>query len=183
MPRPFRIQRLDQIANRSVEVHSVATKAVIGEVPLCVVPGIGEDFSIGCAVRPCMPRRVLVLMALLALRCHRQHISIAQMNRFWRGSEQMHANVPKLRPQTCIMTVHTCGGPMRRRVYSAGKRCHLVATRAALTVLRGVVVGRTIHQNIRESRNERSGKDDYFEDTHHDRKAVPFQLLISDAEA
>jgi len=124
----------------------MATKAIIGKSSLCVVRRIGEDLRIGRAVRARMPRSVFVLMAVPASRCQGKHIHIAQVNYIWRPPDYVYANVPQLRSQTRIMTVHTSGGPMRRRVDGAGKGCHLVATRAALSVLRGVVVRGTVHQ-------------------------------------
>ena len=60
------IHRLHQIANRAIDMHSVATEAIVGKTALGVVFRICKDLRIGCAVRPGMPCRVLMLMASLA---------------------------------------------------------------------------------------------------------------------
>ena len=155
MPRSCCVHRLHQVANRPVEVHAMATKAVIGETALSVVRWIREDLGIGGAVRAGMPRGVFVLMALLTLRCHRKHVGIAEMNCLTRMSREMYADVPQLGRKTCVMAVETGGGAVRRGMHSAGKRSHLVAARASLSMLRGVVVRRTVEKRNAQSRGGR----------------------------
>jgi hypothetical protein len=95
----------------------------------------------------------------------------------------MYPDMPQLGRETRVMAVEAGGGAVRRGMHRAGKRSHLVATRASLSMLRGVVVRRTIDKRDAQSRGGRDEKASEFKDAHHERNAVPFQLLSSDAEA
>ena len=87
VPWPRCILRLDQVANRSIEVHAVAAKAIVHQTPLGVVHRIGKDLTVGSAVRTCVPCGVLALVASLAASCHLRHIRVAQTSTPFRPME------------------------------------------------------------------------------------------------
>ncbi len=72
---------------------------------------------------------------------------------------------------------------MRRGVHRRRVCSHLVATCASLAVLRGVVIRRAVNERDGHSDDECESEAGEFEVTHHERKAVPFQLRTSDADA
>jgi len=111
VPRTGGILRLDDIANRSVEMHAVTAETIVHQAALGVVRGIGEYLRVRCAVRAGMPRGVLMLMAFLAVCGHREHVGIAEPDRFGRAGE-MYTNVTQLGGEASFMAIHARGGAM-----------------------------------------------------------------------
>ena len=136
MPWALRILRLHQVANRAVEVHAMAAKAIFHQAAFGVVHGIGKDLAVGGAVRPGMPGGVFVLVALLAVRHHLQHIHIAQPDGLRPVADEMNPDVAQLGCQARLVAIHAAHVAMRRTVHHAHVRGHLVAACAALPVLR-----------------------------------------------
>lgn len=183
VPRAGGVLRLHEIAHGSVKVHAMAAQAVVHEAAISVVRGIGEDLCVGGAMRACLPGSVFVLMAFLAACGHREHVAVAQANCFRRIATEVNADMPQLGGEAGFVAIHACGGAVDRRVNSAGVCGHLMATGAALSALRGVVVGSAVDEGDRQCRNNGNSQGSKFDESHHERKAVPFQLRTNAAEA
>lgn len=183
MPRAGGVHWLNQVADRAVEVHAVAAKTVVSEAALSVVGGIGKYLRICGAVRTGLPRGELVLMTALALRSHGGHVDIAKTDCLRRLREEMHADVTQLGRHAGLVAIKAGCGAMHGAMDGAGVRGHLMTTGAALAVLRGVIVRRRVGERDGESRGGCEDKAGEFEKSHHERKAVPFQLRMSEAEA
>ena len=183
MPWAKGVLWLNQVADRSMEMHAVATEAVIGKATLGVVSGIGKYLRIGGAVRSGLPRSELVLMAALALRGHGEHVDIAQMDRLGRLREEMDADVAQLGGHTSFVAIKASCGAMYGTMDGARICGHLMATGAALAVLRRVVIRRRVSEGDAQSGDRCEDEANELEDAHHERKAVPFQLRMSEADA
>ena len=129
------ILRLNEVADRSIEVHAVAAEAIVHQAAFGVVGWIGEDLCVGRAVRTGMPRGVLMLMAFLAVRSHRKYVNIAEMNCFRRVAAEMYADVTQLGGKARLMAIHARGAAVRGTVHRAHILRHFVAACASLAVL------------------------------------------------
>ena len=95
----------------------------------------------------------------------------------------MDPDVTQLGADARVMAIKARGGTVRRRVDGIRIGSHLVATGAPLAMLRGVVVRRAIDESDRESSAKCDNQPRDFDETHHERNAVPFQLRTSEADA
>ena len=177
------VLRLNKITDCAVEVHAVASEAIVGQAALGVVHGIDEDLRLGSAVRTGVPGCVFVLMALLTGRGHFRQVDIAKVDFLRSAAAEMDADVAQLCGEAGFVAVETSQGAMCRAMDGASICGHLVTTGAALAALRGVVIRRAVYEHDGQARAERDNEADKFEVAHHERNAVPFQLRTSEAEA
>ena len=111
---PVVFMRLHHVADGAVEVHAVAAEAIVHQVLLRVLHGIGEDLLVGGAVRAGVPGCVLLLVAVLAVGYHRDNIHVAQADGLRQRAEEMDADVAQLGGQAGLVALHAVGGAVRR---------------------------------------------------------------------
>ena len=70
MPGPLAGERLDQLPDAPLKVHSVAQQALVVQEPFGVVVGIQEDPLVGRVVRSSGPGRKFLLVAYAATFVH-----------------------------------------------------------------------------------------------------------------
>ena len=109
MPRADGVLRLHKIADGAIEVHAVTAKTIVHQATLGVVQRIGEDLSVGSAVRSGMPGCIFMLMAFLAVRGHCKNVGIAKTDRLRSVAGKMDADVAQLGGETGFMAIHAGG--------------------------------------------------------------------------
>ncbi len=177
------VLRLHEIAYGSVEVHAVAAEAVVHQAAFCVVCGIGEDLRVSGAVRTGVPRSIFMLVAFLAVSGHREDVDVAQADGLWRLREEMDADVAEFGGEAGFVAIHAGGFAVCRGVDCICVVGHLVTAGAALSALGRVVIRRAIYTRYAQERDTCEQECESLEQAHHERKAVPFQLRTSAAEA
>ncbi len=113
VPGTSAILRLHQVADRSIEMHAVAAKAIVHQAAFGVVGWIDENLAVGRAMRPGMPRGVFMLMAFLAVPCHGEHVGVAESDRFRQVPVEMYADMTQLGGNARFMAIHTRCSAMR----------------------------------------------------------------------
>ncbi len=182
-PRPRPIHRLDQIPHRAVEMHPMAPQTVVHQLLLPVLPSVSKNLPVRRAVRTRMPRRIFLLMALLASRRHRHHIGIPQPDRLRPPVRQMNRNVPQLSRQPRIVAVQAPHIPMRRPMRVAHRVRHFMTIRTPSAVSRSVVARSSINTNNSNHHRRTNQHRNEPEHPHHDRNLVPFQPRTSASDA
>jgi hypothetical protein len=161
----------------------VAAQAIVHQHSFRVVLGIGKYLAIRDAVRARMPACVFMLVARFAARRHRGHIHIPQLDGLRNGAEDVNPHVAQLCAQAGLVAFHAACCPVGCCMHHLHVSSHLVTARAALAVLRRVVVGRTISAADSEHNCQPNSDPREFEESHHDRNPVPFQLRTNESEA
>lgn len=77
VPRAFGVDRLHQVAHRAIEVHAVTSETILHQMLFGVLRIVREDLAIGGAVGAGVPGGVFLLMTLLTVFCHSNHVNIA----------------------------------------------------------------------------------------------------------
>jgi hypothetical protein len=126
-PRTLLILGLNEIAHGSIEVSPVATQAIVHEVLPRILPGIGEDLGIGRRMGSGVPAGVFLLMALLAVRRHRENVRFTQADSLGPGSRKMHANVAEFGGETGFVAIQAGTVAMRRAMHAGAVDRHFVA--------------------------------------------------------
>jgi len=77
-PRAFLVHWLDKISDRTFEIHSVATEAVIHRHLFLVMVFVEKDLRVGYAMGTCGPFRKFLLVTLSASADHPQNVLISE---------------------------------------------------------------------------------------------------------
>lgn len=182
-PRAAGVEGLDQFANGPVEIHAMATKAVLHKHLPGVLRTIGEYLRVCRTVRPRMPAGVLLLVASAAARSHLLYIQLAQADVLRNRAEEMDANVAQLGGQGSVMAILAAFGTVGRGVDDLDMGSHFMAACTAIAELRRVVIRRA--EGDGSSQHGRRGDSNACESEEwaHERSPVPFQLRSRAAEA
>src|SRR5450631_1087752 len=130
-----------------------------------------------------MPCGVLLLMALLAVRCHLEHINVSQTDRFRQFSHQMNPDMAKLCGHVRSVTVHATDVLVGRGIDCADIVRHLVTACAPGSVLRSIVIRGSVRAGDQQECHRTDGDRGKSQESPHDRNLLSFQPRTRASEA